>query len=50
MEKEKFTENGLTEAEELEILASANEPTSGPFKSFEELMKHLNSEDNDKGA
>jgi len=48
--QEELTENGLTEAEELEILASADEPTSGPFHSFEELMKHLNSEDNDKGA
>ena len=47
--KEELTENGLTEAEELEILASANEPTSGPFKSFEELFEHLNSQD-DKGT
>lgn len=37
-----ITENGLTLAEELEILeADKNDEVSGPFDSTEELIKHL---------
>ncbi len=38
-----ITENGMTVAEELEILRSDKEdPTYGPFETVEELMKSLN--------
>lgn len=39
-----ITENGMTVAEELEILRSDTEdPTYGPFETVEELMESLNS-------
>ena len=44
--KEELTENGLTEAEELNILLrEETDSVSGPFKSIKELMEHLNSQD-----
>lgn len=38
-----LTENGMTVAEELEILRSdAEDPVYGPFETVEDLMKSLN--------
>lgn len=42
-ELSKITENGLTVAEELEILARDEEEVVGPFESVAELRKSLES-------
>ena len=44
-ELSEITENGLTVAEELEILESVqNDKTFGPYKNTKDLMKSLKSE------
>ena len=46
--KEELTENGFTEAEELDILKrEKTDSVSGPFKSIKELMEHLSSIDDE---
>ena len=48
MKKElgEVTENGFTVAEEMRILEDEKDATfSGPFKTVEELMNHLNNQD-----
>ena len=45
-ELSEITENGMTGAQELEILDSdRNDPVYGPFESLEALMEALNKEE-----